>query len=458
MANKQAYGKILGMKTIATISTPIGSGAIGIIRMSGDDALKIANKIFSTKSLPSFLDATPNMMYYGTITTATIKDTVLAVYFKNPKSYTGEDLVEFQCHGGVRIVDEILKACLDNGASIADKGEFTKRAFLNGKITLSDAEGIIDMINAESIAAINAGYRLSKGGISDKIAAIQDSILYCVSQLEASLDYPEEMEDETKIDCNKTLSKEKEELKALLNTTNIGGYIKQGIAVAIVGIANVGKSSLLNNLLGRERAIVTEIAGTTRDSIEESIEVNGVLLKLIDTAGIRQTEDVVESIGVERSLDAAKSADVVIFVTESGRDFNDEEKHILSSLEKENKKIILAYNKCDKVSPLASQKDGFAISAKKNINIDNLKKAIVDMFISNKIDGSSTIITNQRHAEAIKVAINELETTLKILDKEPVECVLVNLRNAYFALGEITGNCATEDIIDNIFSKFCLGK
>ena len=446
------------MKTIATISTPIGSGAIGIIRMSGDDALSIASKIFSTKALSSFKDATPNMMYYGTITTSTIKDTVLGVYFKAPKSYTGEDLVEFQCHGGVRIVDEILKACLDNGASVADKGEFTKRAFLNGKITLSDAEGIIDMINAESIAAINAGYRLSKGGISDRISEIQDNILYCVSQLEASLDYPEEMEDEVKIDCKKSLNNESENLKKLLNTTNIGGYIKQGIAVAIVGIANVGKSSLLNVLLGRERAIVTAIAGTTRDSIEENIEVNGVLLKLIDTAGIRQTEDVVESIGVERSLDAAESSDVVIFVTESGRDFNEEEKEILSKLNKKDKKIIMAYNKCDIKAPTTSQEEGYAISAKKNINIEELKKAIVDMFITNKIDGSSTIITNQRHAEAIKVAIDEIQTTLDIMDKEPIECYLVNLRNAYFALGEITGNCASEDIITNIFSKFCLGK
>ena len=426
--------------------------------MSGDEALEIASKIFTTKLLNSFKDATPNMMYYGTISTKTIKDTVLAVYFKAPKSYTGEDLVEFQCHGGVRIVDEVLKACLDNGARIADKGEFTKRAFLNGKMTLSDAEGVIDMINAESIAAINAGYRLSKGGISDKLAAIQDRILYCVSQLEASLDYPEEMEDETKIDCDKALKEELVELRQLLNTSNIGGYIKQGIAVAIVGIANVGKSSLLNTLLGRERAIVTSVAGTTRDSIEENIEVNGILLKLIDTAGIRETEDLVESIGVERSIDAAKSSDVVIFVTEAGRELNEEEKGILDRLNKENKKIILAYNKCDKLDLSNNQKDGFAISAKKNIGIDELKQAIVDMFITKNIDASSTIITNQRHAECIKTAISELETTLEILNVEPIECVLVNLRNAYFALGEITGNCATEDIITNIFSKFCLGK
>ena len=444
------------MKTIATISTPIGSGAIGIIRMSGDKALEIAAKMFTTKKLNSFLEATPNYMYYGTISTSTIKDMVLAVYFKAPASYTGEDLVEFQCHGGIRLVEEIFKGCLENGAGVADKGEFTKRAFLNGKISLSDAEGIIDMINAESISAINAGYRLSKGGISDKLSQIQDKILYCVSQLEASLDYPDEMEDESKIDCNKELSQDLIDLKNLLNTSNVGGYIKKGISVAIVGIANVGKSSLLNKLLGRERAIVTNIAGTTRDSIEESIEVNGILLKLIDTAGIRETEDVVESIGVERSLEAAKSSDIVVFITESGRELNSEEKDILEKIK--DKKFIKVYNKSDKVAPLSNQNDGIVISAKKGEGIDLLKESIVNTFVTNGIDSSSVVITNQRHAEAIRKAINFIEETLKTLDTQPLELTLVDLRNAYFTLGEITGNCATEDIIDNIFAKFCLGK
>lgn len=446
------------MKTIATISTPVGTGAIGIIRMSGDDALKIASKMFITKKLDSFEKAEPNYMYYGTVSTSTIKDTILAVYFKKPHSYTGEDLVEFQCHGGMKVVEEILKGCLENGANVADKGEFTKRAFLNGKILLSDAEGIIDMINAESIAAINAGYRLSKGGISSKLSEIQEKILYCVSQLEASLDYPEEMEDEAKIDCNKELKEDLISLKNLLNTSNIGGYIKKGISVAIVGIANVGKSSLLNNLLGRERAIVTNIAGTTRDSIEESIEVNGILLRLIDTAGIRETEDVVESIGVERSLEAAKQSDVCIFITESGRELNEEENKILEKLKEENKKIIKVYNKCDINSPIKGQDDGIVISAKKGEGIEKLKETIVNMFISNKIDSSSLVITNQRHAESIRKAIESIEKVLETLDNQPLELTLVDLRSAYFYLGEITGNCATEDIIDNIFDKFCLGK
>lgn len=445
------------MKTIATISTPVGSGAIGIIRMSGDEALDIASKIFSTKKLNSFKDATPNYMYFGNIVTSTIKDSILAVYFKAPHSYTGEDLVEFQCHGGMRIVEEILKECLKQGADLADKGEFTKRAFLNGKMSLSDAEGIIDMINAESIAAINAGYNLSKGGISTKLSEIQDKILYCVSQFEASLDYPDEMEDEVKIDSKKVLKEENLKLKELLNTSNVGGYIKKGISVAIVGIANVGKSSLLNTLLGKNRAIVTDIAGTTRDSIEENIEVNGILLKLIDTAGIRQTQDVVESIGVERSLDIAKGSDVVIFITEAGRKLTSEEESILNEIKNNEKNIIMVYNKCDIKSPLDDQK-GVYISAKKGEGIDQLKKEIVDMFITKNIDASSVLITNQRHAEAIKKAIESVNIAINNIDVEPIECVLVDLRKAYFILGEITGNCATEDIIDNIFDKFCLGK
>lgn len=445
------------MKTIATISTPVGSGAIGIIRMSGDEALDIASKIFSTKKLNSFKDATPNYMYFGNIVTSTIKDSILAVYFKAPHSYTGEDLVEFQCHGGMRIVEEILKECLKQGADLADKGEFTKRAFLNGKMSLSDAEGIIDMINAESIAAINAGYNLSKGGISTKLSEIQDKILYCVSQFEASLDYPDEMEDEVKIDSKKVLKEENLKLKELLNTSNVGGYIKKGISVAIVGIANVGKSSLLNTLLGKNRAIVTDIAGTTRDSIEENIEVNGILLKLIDTAGIRQTQDVVESIGVERSLDIAKGSDVVIFITEAGRKLTSEEESILNEIKNNEKNIIMVYNKCDIKSPLDDQK-GVYISAKKGEGIDQLKKEIVDMFITKNIDASSVLITNQRHAEAIKKAIESVNIAINNIDVEPIECVLVDLRKAYFMLGEITGNCATEDIIDNIFDKFCLGK
>ena len=442
------------MKTIATISTPIGRGSIAIVRMSGDKALEIASKIFTCKKLKSFKDAQPNYMYYGSIDVGTFKDNILAVYFKAPHSYTGEDLVEFQCHGGVRLIDEILKTCIKKGCEIADKGEFTKRAFLNGKIALSDAEGIIDMINSESIASLNASYRLSTGDIADKINGLQNTLLDCVSELEASLDYPEEMEEEAKSNANSTTDYLIDELQKLVSTAKVGGYIRQGINVAIVGQANVGKSSLLNAFVGKDRAIVTDIAGTTRDSLEEYVEVDGVMLKLIDTAGIRDTNDIVEAMGVERSIQAAKGSDIVLFVTEAGRGLNEYESDLIKGFDGD-KKVMLVINKCDVAQ---DERDGIKISAKNNIGIEQLKKAIVNIFIDSSVDTNGNIITNERHAGAIRSAISSLKNAKASYSSLPTECSLIDLRDAYFALGEITGNTASEDIIDTIFSKFCLGK
>lgn len=442
------------MKTIATISTPVGKGAIAVVRMSGDNALEIASRIFSTKKLKSFTDAVPNFMYYGQADMGAFKDNILAVYFKKPHSYTGEDLVEFQCHGGIRLVRELLRRCLECGCDIADKGEFTKRAFLNGKIALSDAEGIVDMINGESTAALNASYRLSNGDIARKITSLQDRLLDCISHLEASLDYPEEMEEEARAD-GKNISKSiADELEVLSKSAATGGYIKQGINVAIIGQANVGKSSLLNALLGKQRAIVTEIAGTTRDSLEESLEVKGVLVKLIDTAGIRDTDDVVEAIGVERSLEAAKGSDIILFLTEAGRELNDYEKSLISRFDKD-KKILLVINKCD-LNP--DSRDGVHISAKKGQGIDELKDKIVDTVLGGNLDSGSDVITNERHAQAIERALASVKNAYLNIDTLPTECVLIDLRDAYVALGEITGTTATEEIVTRIFSKFCLGK
>ena len=443
------------MQTIAAISTPVGAGAIGIVRISGDDALKVAAKIFRTSKLKDLKDAVPNMMYYGTVTAGEVSDRCLGVYFKAPKTYTGEDIFELHCHGGVRLVNEILKGCIEAGARAADKGEFTKRAFLNGKLALSDAEAVISMINAESEAQLKASYRSMTGKLSEQIYAFEEKLLDAIATMEAALDYPEEMEEESRRVAKETVNALCKDLEKLIATAKTGSYVKQGIDVAIVGIANVGKSSTLNALTGKDRAIVTEIAGTTRDSLEERIEVNGVIINLIDTAGIRETDDKVEKLGVDRSRAIAKNSDLVLFITEAGRELTGEEKEILISVD--GSKVLYVFNKDDK--PHAKDdREGIFVSAKTGEGIERLKKEIVDRVIGGEIDFSGNIVTDSRHYDALKRAYFSLTQAKEGFDEEPAECLLVDMRDAYSALGEITGNTADESIVNAIFSKFCLGK
>lgn len=443
------------MQTIAAISTPVGAGAIGIVRISGDDALKVAAKIFRTSKLKDLKDAVPNMMYYGTVTAGEVSDRCLGVYFKAPKTYTGEDIFELHCHGGVRLVNEILKGCIEAGARAADKGEFTKRAFLNGKLALSDAEAVISMINAESEAQLKASYRSMTGKLSEQIYAFEEKLLDAIATMEAALDYPEEMEEESRRVAKDTVNALCKDLEKLIATAKTGSYVKQGIDVAIVGIANVGKSSTLNALTGKDRAIVTEIAGTTRDSLEERIEVNGVIINLIDTAGIRETDDKVEKLGVDRSRAIAKNSDLVLFITEAGRELTGEEKEILISVD--GSKVLYVFNKDDK--PHAKDdREGIFVSAKTGEGIERLKKEIIDRVIGGEIDFSGNIVTDSRHYDALKRAYFSLTQAKEGFDEEPAECLLVDMRDAYSALGEITGNTADESIVNAIFSKFCLGK
>lgn len=443
------------MDTIAAIATPLGTGAVGIIRLSGENALEIAARVFSPYKLNSLKDAVPYMMYLGRLDCGGVKDRALAVFFRAPASYTGEDMVEFHCHGGTALLGHVLNGLLSLGARIADRGEFTRRAFLNGKMDLSDAEGVIDMINGESAAAVNAGYRLATGGTSAAVRALTAPLLDVIAHMEAALDYPEEMEEESRLAAKPVIDALIEKTRALLLTCRRGSIVKNGITAAIVGETNVGKSSLLNALAGRERAIVTEIAGTTRDSIEESVEWRGVTLRFIDTAGIRESADPVESLGIRRSRSIASSSDIVLLVSDGSRPNNAKKSELLKNVD-EKTPVIEVVNKSD-IMP-KKKSSGFLISAKTGENVDALKDKIVETVLGENIDASGELITSLRHKEALERALTSLISAKENFDAVPAECTLLDLRAAYSAFGEITGDTADEKIIDTIFSKFCLGK
>ena len=443
------------MDTIAAIATPLGTGAVGIIRLSGESALEIAARVFSPYKLNSLKDAVPYMMYLGRLDCGGVKDRALAVFFRAPASYTGEDMVEFHCHGGAALLGHVLNGLLSLGARIADRGEFTRRAFLNGKMDLSDAEGVIDMINGESAAAVNAGYRLATGGTSAAVRALTAPLLDVIAHMEAALDYPEEMEEESRLTAKPVIDALIEKTRALLLTCRRGSIVKNGITAAIVGETNVGKSSLLNALAGRERAIVTEIAGTTRDSIEESVEWRSVTLRFIDTAGIRESADPVESLGIRRSRNIASSSDIVLLVSDGSRPNNAKKSELLKNVD-EKTPVIEVVNKSD-IMP-KKKSSGFLISAKTGENVDALKDKIVETVLGENIDASGELITSLRHKETLERALTSLISAKENFDAVPAECTLLDLRAAYSAFGEITGDTADEKIIDTIFSKFCLGK
>lgn len=441
--------------TVAAIATPLSAGAVGIVRLSGEEALKIASECFTTTLLSSFTHAEPYRMYLGKFNAEGFSDRCLAVYFKSPHSFTGEDVVEFQCHGGVRLMEEVLKSVISHGAVIADKGEFTKRAFLNGKFSLAQAEGVAEMIMSENIAALNAGYRMLKGNLSSQVRGMLDTILDLTASLEASLDYPDELEEEVKQLSTEVLGKLYIDVKTLLKSASKGRIVKSGINIAIVGAPNIGKSSLLNALLGKDRAIVTDIAGTTRDTLEERIEVNGVFLNFIDTAGIRQTSDYVEQLGIDKAYSSAENADIVLFMLDASGEMSKEDMVLEARLK--DKRLLKVYNKSD-MGILPSNNDGIAISALNGTNIDLLLDKIVSYFMSGEVDTSGEILTNLRHIDAVERALDSIKSATYNVEDAPIECTLIDLHAAYSALGEITGDTASEDVIDRIFTKFCLGK
>ncbi len=444
--------------TIVAISTGASSGAISIVRLSGDNAISIADQIFLSMQKKKPSEFLPRFLTLGKISTANFDEQALCVVFKSPASYTGENMIEFQCHGGTQIANGVLKECLKLGARIATNGEFTKRAFLNGKMSLASAEGMMDMINAESDAEIRAGYSLLTGNLSKLATSAQEELTDVLSELEVSFDYPEEtIEFITKAKIKERLNVLKNQIDEVLKTSSSGKIIKSGINILIVGRPNVGKSSLLNTLLGLERAIVTDVAGTTRDSLEESFSLGDFKVNLIDTAGIHDTDDKVEKIGVDKAKSYISSADLILFLVDSSRDYSDEDEKIFNEIR--DKKYIVIKTKSDLETSVNKKfYNEINLSTVTKDGVEELKNKIISMMKLENFSSSSVIITNERHKNALERALESIKNAIETIDENTLDLVAVDIKDAYFEIGEITGNTTSEDIIDQIFDKFCLGK
>ncbi len=436
--------------------------------MSGKNCFEVLNKIFKPKKQENIEDIKGYSIKYGhIIENDMIIDEVLVSYFKAPKSYTTEDMCEINSHGGNIVMKKILELCLKNGAELAEPGEFTKRAFLNGRIDLAQAESVIDVINAKNEKEVKAGVKQLEGELSQEIAVIKQEILDVMVNIEVAIDYPEyDVDDVTNKQILDMLDSVEEKLKKLEKSFDNGKIIKEGIKTAIIGRPNAGKSSLLNRILKEDRAIVTEYEGTTRDTIEEFVNINGIPLKLIDTAGIRKAKDEVEKIGIHKSKEIAKDADLIIAIFDASKKLSEEDKEILEIIK--NKKAIILLNKIDLNKEIQKEDKIFRkysdsiieISALNNIGIDKLYEEITKLFELNEINlDNDLVITNVRHKNLITKAIEEINKTRKsIKDKMPIDIVAIYIKEILEDLGNITGEFVTEDIINEIFSKFCLGK
>ena len=459
------------MSTIAAISTATGAGGIGIIRMSGEECFKILKKIFIPANTKVDVEQVEGYtIKYGYIIDFKTKekiDEVLVSFFRAPKSYTTENMCEINSHGGVIVERKILEQCLLNGAKLAEPGEFTKKAFLNGRIDLSQAESVIDIINAKTDREAKASFNQLQGKLSKEIEEIRKELLNVMADIEASIDYPEYDIEETTYSKVKTLlNKTKEKLRLLEESFNSGKILKDGVKTVIIGKPNSGKSSLLNTILDEERAIVSEVEGTTRDTIEEFVNIKGIPLKIIDTAGIRNTDDFVEKIGVEKAINLIDEADLIIAIFDSSKKLEKEDFEILNLIK--NKKAIILLNKSD-----LSQKNNETINYISKINksvikasmktkegIENLYNEIVSLFENKEINlNDGIVITNIRHKNVIHKAIEYVQNAIiNINDGMTIDIVAIYIKNILEILGEITGDNVSEDIINTIFSKFCLGK
>lgn len=440
-------------KTICALATPIGTGGISIIRISGNDSLNIAKNFFVSKHI-DFENIKPRYLYLGNFISSEVKDQVLMVYFKAPFSFTGEDAVEFQFHGGQLLAQKILKSLLTK-CSLAEPGEFSKRAFLNGKISLDEAEGISELILAESDTQLKAAEILQSGKLTEKVVEMQNKITDLLAEIEANLDYPDDVEEEQLFEKSESLLKKLDfEINEILENSKNSNLIKSGVNVAIVGKTNVGKSSLLNALLGEERAIVTNIEGTTRDTIKEKIFIDGVTVNLIDTAGLRESDDVVEKIGIEKTNQEIKNADIVLLVLDLSRELKQDEIEMIKNLK--NRPHIIVGNKSD-IKNKKFDFDYIEISAKNNENISEIKKQIIEKTISGKIDFSKLVLTNERHLSILQNTKQKIGNALngQIVNLD-IEAFI--LKDIWKELGKISGTTEDEKIIDLVFSKFCLGK
>ncbi|KAB3533835.1 tRNA uridine-5-carboxymethylaminomethyl(34) synthesis GTPase MnmE [Alkaliphilus pronyensis] len=455
--------------TIAAIATAAGEAGIGIVRISGSKAIEIIDDIFRANNNKKIYED-QRKLTYGYIFDFDNNekiDEVLAVYMKAPHTYTKEDIVEINCHGGMIPVKRILQLVLRKGARLAEPGEFTKRAFLNGRIDLAQAEAVMDLISAKTEKGFEVAFDQLEGSLSKRVEEMRKEVLELLAHIEVSIDFSEEDVDEVTLDylLEKSIKLEKSMTK-LLSTSDTGKILREGLSTVIVGKPNVGKSSLLNSLLREARAIVTEVPGTTRDVIEEQLNIQGIPIKLIDTAGIRETEDIVEKIGVGKSKELFNKADLVIFMLDASRELTNEDLQIIEMIK--DKKIIVLINKTDlpnkldiaKICHLIGERSIIKTSLKEEVGLDELENVLVNMVYKGEVKSNSNLmIANVRHKDALERALNSLKEGIEAIRRQmPMDFIEVDYKNVWDYLGEITGDTVGEDLIDHIFANFCIGK
>ena len=453
--------------TIAAISTGMTNSGIGVVRISGEDAVKVADRIFRKPNGRKLSEEKTFTIHYGHIYDENeLIDEVLVMLMRGPRSYTAEDTVEIDCHGGVLVMRKILETVVKNGARLAEPGEFTKRAFLNGRIDLSQAEAVIDVINAKNDYALKSSVNQLNGAMSRKVKELREKLIYEIAFIESALDDPEHISLEGYPEIlHDRLIPIKQEIEKLLATADNGRVVREGVKTVILGKPNAGKSSLMNVLVGEERAIVTDVAGTTRDTLEENIRLHGISLNIIDTAGIRDTDDIVEKIGVDKARQIADDADLIIYVVDGSRPLDENDREIMELIR--GRKAIVLLNKTD-LEMLVTEKEleertgqtVIPVSAKEQKGIDVLEERIRELFFSGKIDfNDEVMITNVRHKTALREAYDSLLLVEKsIEDQMPEDFFSIDLMNAYEELGTIVGEALEDDLVNEIFSKFCMGK